>query len=68
MSNHTSTPSITSSPFANALVRATKFVSRLASTGASAGNDEIWQLYRMSRGSDSIRPSVIRHLAAHAAR
>ena len=33
-----------------------------------ADTSDVWQLYRMSRGSDSIRPAVIRKLAAHAAR
>lgn len=33
-----------------------------------SGNSDVWQLYRMSRGSDSLRPAVIRKLAAHAAR
>lgn len=36
--------------------------------GLSGGADtsEIWELYRLSRGSDSLRPSVIRKLEAHA--
>ena len=33
-----------------------------------AGDSDLWQLYRLSRGSDSIRPAVVRKLAAHAAR
>lgn len=35
--------------------------------GNGADTSDVWQLYRMSRGSDSLRPAVISKLAAHAA-
>ena len=39
------------------------------STSAVQGNaGNLWTLYQMSRGRDSVSPAVLRKLAAHAAK
>ncbi len=42
------------------------FIGRLFRT-APAARDEVWDLYRMSRGADSVSPAVLRKLAENAA-
>ena len=53
---------------ANAVASMRDFVQRLTAPVAPAapatGTSDLWQLYRMSRGSDSLRPAVIRMLAS----
>ena len=34
-----------------------------AQAGVVAGSPDVWQLYRLSRGSDSVRPSVVSKLS-----
>ena len=64
----TTTP-VRSSLFTNAFARMQVFVNRIASPAApTPGTIDLRQLYRMARGSDSVRPAVIRLLAANAAR
>lgn len=42
---------------------ATQFVKKLlAGSAADAAPGDLWQLYRMSRGTDSVRPGVTRKL------
>ena len=42
---------------------ATQFVKKLfAGSSSDAAPGDLWQLYRMSRGVDSVRPSVSRKL------
>ena len=42
---------------------ATRFVKKLfAGSASDAAPGDLWQLYRMSRGVDSVRPSVSRKL------
>lgn len=42
---------------------ATQFVKKLfAGSASDAAPGDLWQLYRMSRGVDSVRPSVSRKL------
>jgi hypothetical protein len=48
----------------SALGRVQNFIKRLTTEDTS----DVWALYRMTRGSDSVRPRVIRKLAADAAR
>ena len=50
--------------FTNAVGRVQNFIKRLTTEDTS----EVWALYRMTRGSDSVRPRVLRKLAADAAR
>lgn len=57
---------VRSSLFANAFARMQAFVARIAAP--APGTSELLQLYRLSRGSDSVRPAVIRILATNAAR
>jgi len=48
---------------------ATQFVKKLFAGSASEGAPgDLWQLYRMSRGVDSVRPSVSRKLERMAQR
>ena len=42
------------------------FLRRL--TAPAQGTSELWQLYRMARGSDSMRPALVRKLATNARR
>ena len=42
------------------------FIRRL--TAPTQDTSELWQLYRMARGSDSMRPALVRKLAASAGR
>ena len=50
------------------LSRAAGCVTRLFSRKAAAADtSDVWELFRMTRGADSLRPAVIRKLAAHAA-
>lgn len=42
-------------------------IKRLFAHDASAGSSDLLQLYLLSRGSDSVRPAVIRKLQAAAA-
>lgn len=60
------TKPVRSSLFAKAFARMQAFVARIAAP--AAGGSELMELYRLSRGSDSLRPAVIRRLAANAAR
>ena len=54
---------------ANAAASMRDFVQRLTAPVAPAtGTSDLWQLYRMSRGSDSLRPAVFRMLASGAGR
>jgi hypothetical protein len=53
--------------FTTTFARMQAFVNRIASPAPADGTD-LMQLYRLSRGSDSVRPAVIRQLAAIAAR
>ncbi|MFC5462804.1 hypothetical protein [Massilia niabensis] len=62
----TTTKAVRSSLFATAFARMQVFVARIVAP-AGAGSD-LMELYRLSRGSDSVRPAVIRRLAANAAR
>ncbi|MFC4931562.1 hypothetical protein [Massilia sp. GCM10023247] len=65
---HSTTPAATvSAPSAwDKLVAGVKDV--FGFSGRGADTSEIWELYRMSRGSDSLRPALVRKLAANAAR
>jgi hypothetical protein len=48
---------------ANLFDNATQFVKKLfAGSASDAAPGDLWQLYRMSRGVDSVRPSVSRKL------
>ena len=38
----------------------------LGAVRAGAGDSEVWALYRQTRGSDAVSPTVIRSLARHA--
>lgn len=40
------------------------WIKRLATPDAAAGSNDLLQLYLLSRGSDSVRPAVIRKLRA----
>jgi hypothetical protein len=40
------------------------WIKRLATPDAAAGGNDLLQLYLLSRGSDSVRPAVIRKLRA----
>lgn len=53
--------------FTTAFARIQSFVNRIAAP-VPANETDLLQLYRLSRGSDSVRPAVIRMLAANAAR
>lgn len=62
-----------SQPFAGALARVRDFLQRLVAPAAPAapaapGTSDLWQLYRMSRGSDSLRPALVRKLDSGAGR
>lgn len=49
------------------LAKAAGFVKGFfGSKAASADTSDVWELFRMTRGSDSLRPAVIRKLDAHA--
>ena len=53
----------------NAYARAQDFMRRLTAPAAPAKEtNELWQLFRMARGSDSVRPALIRKLASGAGR
>lgn len=52
--------------FSTAFARIRAFVDRIAAP-ARANELDLLQLYRLSRGSDSVRPAVIRLLATNAA-
>ena len=49
-----------------AFVSVRDFLRRLTAPTQDTG--ELWQLYRMARGSDSMRPALVRKLAANAGR
>lgn len=38
-----------------------------AARGLFTVSNEIWTLYRMNRGADSVSPAILRRLAKHAA-
>ena len=48
------------------LARVRDFITRLTAPAQDKG--ELWQLYRLARGSDSMRPALVRKLAATVAR
>ena len=66
MSNSTIFPqaAVQFSAMASALARYVRNL--LRATPASAANADLWQLYCMSRGTDSVSPAVASRLAAHA--
>jgi hypothetical protein len=47
-----------------ALSQCSAWIKRLATPDAAAGSNDLLQLYLLSRGSDSVRPAVIRKLRA----
>ena len=54
---------------AKGVASARDFMQRLTAPVAPAtGTSDLWQLYRMSRGSDSLRPAVFQMLASGAGR
>ncbi len=54
---------------ANLIDNATQFVKKLfAGSATDAAPGDLWQLYRMTRGVDSVRPSVSRKLERMASR
>ena len=50
----------------NVLSKFSSFIKRLVAHDATAGSSDLMQLYLLSRGSDSVRPAVIRKLRASA--
>ena len=53
----------------SAFARAQDFMRRLTAPAAPAKDtSDLWQLFRMARGSDSVRPALLRKLAAGAGR
>lgn len=53
----------------NLFDNATQFVKKLlAGSTSNAASGDLWQLYRMSRGVDSVRPAVTRKLDRMASR
>ncbi len=56
-------------PTANLFDRAAQFAKKLVAGPASGeATGDLWQLYRMSRGVDSVRPAVTRKLDLMAGR
>ena len=48
------------------LARVSAFMTRMTAPVQDTG--ELWQLYRLARGSDSMRPALVRKFSAAAAR
>ncbi|MGJ9416317.1 hypothetical protein ACHAC9_00920 [Massilia sp. CMS3.1] len=56
-------------PTATLFDNASQFVKKLlAGSASNAPTGDLWQLYRMSRGVDSVRPAVTRKLDLMASR
>ncbi|MDB5746270.1 MAG: hypothetical protein JWP72_1118 [Massilia sp.] len=64
-----STPAPGAGILANAFALVQDFMRRITAPATPAKDtSELWQLFRMARGSDSVRPALIRKLASGAGR